>query len=126
MPCYNEVGTIDEVIERVLASPFTRELLVIDDGSTDGTRERLATSEDPRVRVLLQPGNQGKGAALRRGFAEAGGPFVIVQDADLEYDPQLRVVAEWCDPDTLFKDHVDNAVIDVMLEAAERGSDPLG
>jgi len=87
MPCYNEVATIDEVVSRVLASPFTRELLIVDDGSTDGTRDRLATIDDARVRVLLQPFNQGKGAALRRGFAEAVGPYVVVQDADLEYDP---------------------------------------
>jgi glycosyltransferase involved in cell wall biosynthesis len=87
MPCYNESATIGEIVKRVLASPHTAELLIVDDGSTDGTRDLLASYDDERVRVLLQPQNQGKGAAIRRGFQEASSDFVIVQDADLEYDP---------------------------------------
>jgi glycosyltransferase involved in cell wall biosynthesis len=87
MPCYNERNTIREVVKEVLDSPYTAELLIIDDGSTDGTRDILAEFSEPRIRVLLQPENQGKGAAIRRGFHEATAPYVIVQDADLEYDP---------------------------------------
>ncbi len=87
MPAYNEMATIEQVIEAVLASPHTAEVVVVDDGSTDGTREALEKIDDPRVRVFFQPHNQGKGAAIRRGFGEASAPFVIVQDADLEYDP---------------------------------------
>jgi SAM-dependent methyltransferase len=95
MPCFNERETICEVVERVLASPYTAEVVIVDDGSTDGTRDLLATLDDPRVRVLLQARNQGKGAALRRGFREATAEFVIVQDADLEYDPaEYGVVLE--------------------------------
>ncbi|MBK5223933.1 MAG: glycosyltransferase family 2 protein [Acidimicrobiia bacterium] len=87
MPCFNESGTIEAVVDAVLASPYTAEVLVVDDGSTDGTRDILEKFDDPRIRVLLQSHNQGKGAALRRGFAEATADFVVVQDADLEYDP---------------------------------------
>ncbi|MXZ97448.1 MAG: glycosyltransferase family 2 protein [Acidimicrobiaceae bacterium] len=87
MPCYNEVATIDEIVSRVLASSYTGELIVVDDGSTDGTRRRLSQYDDPRVRVLLQPENRGKGAAVSRGFAETSCEFVVIQDADLEYDP---------------------------------------
>jgi glycosyltransferase involved in cell wall biosynthesis len=87
IPCYNECDTVAAVVERVLASPWTAEVIIVDDGSTDGTREILAGLAEPRVRVLFQPYNRGKGAALRRGYGEATAPLVIVQDADLEYDP---------------------------------------
>ncbi len=87
MPCYNEAETVAAMTEQVLASPYVAELIVVDDGSTDGTREILGNVRDARVRVLEQPMNCGKGAALRRGFREASADYVIVQDADLEYDP---------------------------------------
>jgi glycosyltransferase involved in cell wall biosynthesis len=89
IPVFNEARTIDHILAAVRAVGIDLEVIVVDDFSTDGTRERLAdfAQAQDRVRVLLHDCNQGKGAALRTGFAAAHGQFVIVQDADLEYDP---------------------------------------
>jgi glycosyltransferase involved in cell wall biosynthesis len=88
IPVFNEAKTIEEIVRRVQASPVDKEIVIVDDASTDGTPETLrALAAEPDVRVVSHAVNQGKGAALRTGFAHASGDLVIVQDADLEYDP---------------------------------------
>jgi glycosyltransferase involved in cell wall biosynthesis len=87
VPCYNEAATVATLVKRVLESPWVAEVVVVDDGSRDGTADVLATLDDPRVKVIRHERNQGKGSALRTAFCAVSSDYVIVQDADLEYDP---------------------------------------
>lgn len=91
MPCYNEIGTINAVLEKILNVPLEmeREVVIVDDCSTDGTREYLQTikDSDKRINIIFHDKNQGKGAALRTAFKAVSGDIIIIQDADLEYDP---------------------------------------
>lgn len=89
IPVYNEKSTIEEILKRVEAQEIATEILVIDDGSTDGTRDILAAmNEEGGLRIILHDRNRGKGAAVRTGFQNATGDVFLIQDADLEYDPR--------------------------------------
>ncbi|MBX3063496.1 MAG: glycosyltransferase family 2 protein [Anaerolineae bacterium] len=89
MPCYNEKSTIEEIVAAVKAVGVAWEIIIVDDGSSDGTRDILKQwDNDPMVHVILHDHNQGKGAAVRTGFENAKGEVFLIQDADLEYDPR--------------------------------------
>lgn len=89
IPVYNEVNTIEEILHRVEAENIATEILIVDDGSTDGTRKKLDSMiEDAHLRIILHEHNQGKGAAVRTGIQNATGEVILIQDADLEYDPR--------------------------------------
>ena len=88
MPVYNEAKTVTEIVHRVLARPEVYELIIVDDCSTDGTREKLAKIKNKKTRVLFHNANQGKGMAIRTALENVTGTHVVIQDSDLEYDPR--------------------------------------
>ncbi|MBU1017082.1 MAG: glycosyltransferase family 2 protein [Patescibacteria group bacterium] len=98
IPVYNEIGTLEKILKKVKDVKVPKEIILVDDGSTDGSREFLEElkRKDTALKVIFQKENQGKGAALRVGFKKVSGDYVIVQDADLEYDPRdyLKLLKE--------------------------------
>jgi len=87
IPVYNEAGTISEILDRVTYAPFRKEIIVVDDGSTDGTPQILKDTKNKAIKICFHEHNSGKGRALQTGFSAATGDVIVVQDADMEYDP---------------------------------------
>jgi glycosyltransferase involved in cell wall biosynthesis len=88
VPCFNEESTVNQILERLLNLDFVSEIVVVDDASTDTTRQILESFKHEKIKVLIQEVNQGKGAALRRGISEISADYLVIQDADLEYYPE--------------------------------------
>jgi glycosyltransferase involved in cell wall biosynthesis len=102
IPVYNEHETVQQILDRVLSTPLDLDVVVVDDGSTDGTHDVLRSYQsDPRIQVLSHQDNQGKGAAIRTGIEHTRGDLVLIQDADLEYDPEdyARLILPFDDPE---------------------------
>ncbi len=117
MPVYNERPTVLEILQRVRELPISKEIIIVDNCSTDGTRELLQGLDYPEVKVVLQPRNMMKGNSVKRGMGLAQGEYVVVQDGDLEYDPQdlLKLV------ETLKQEDVLAVIGSRLLGAKERG-----
>ncbi len=116
IPVYNEAETIEELVGKVLAVPLDKEIIIVDNCSTDGTREIVLSFEQPELRVILQDQNRMKGNSVRKGIAAANGEYLVIQDGDLEYNPQDFVaMLEECEkPDVL-------AVLGSRVLGARRG-----
>ena len=129
VPAYNEKNTFTILVKKLLKLKIRNvrlKIIIVESNSDDGTRDdALKFRNHKNIKLILQSRPSGKGNAVIEGFKHVTGDYVIIQDSDLEYDPKMRVVAEWRHPDGLYQDHVNSAVTDIMLDGANKG-DKLG